>query len=151
MKRSPDIKKLESTLRSSKLVSGGFLANDARPLEEIIDSDAADVAGHNLSMSEITARMKHISNVAKAGLGTFVKIDERLEASVSDTRGCVACPWPHPGRFSKTVVRVRRVDTGDTIEWSDLNVHMIDAHGFFEGRGSAFRLDPARLIEIIFA
>ena len=28
--------------------------------------------------------------------------------------------------------------------------HLIDKHGFFEGKGCAFRIEPARLIDMLF-
>jgi hypothetical protein len=36
------------------------------------------------------------------------------------------------------------------VQWSDLSIHLIGAHGFFEGRGSFFRLEPAELVAILF-
>jgi hypothetical protein len=34
--------------------------------------------------------------------------------------------------------------TGDEMVWTALNVHLIREHGFYEGRGSPFRIDPAQ-------
>jgi len=28
---------------------------------------------------------------------------------------------------------------------------MIEAHGFFQGRGSSFRLEPKELVDVVFA
>jgi hypothetical protein len=36
------------------------------------------------------------------------------------------------------------------MHWSDLNIHLIAKHGFFEGKGSAFRIEPKELISTIF-
>jgi hypothetical protein len=150
MKRTPHMQKLEETLRASKIVAGGFLGTDERPLEEIIEADGAEVTGLDRSIPEIATRMWEITDLAKRGLETSVEIDEGLEARVIEARGPIPCPWPHPGRFSKTVVMATRTGTGKSVRWTELNIHMIEAHGFFEGRGSGFRIEPADLIEVLF-
>jgi hypothetical protein len=48
------------------------------------------------------------------------------------------------------VTTVELLDTSSTIRWSDLNIHLIAEHGFFEGKGSSFRIEPARLVAAIF-
>ncbi len=150
MKQSPDVEKLEQVLRSSRLVAGGFLGSDTRTPEEIIEEDTAKAERLGQSVSHIAARMKEITEQAKRGLGTVVNISGRLECRVTDTRGWIPCPWPHPGKYSKAVTHAKRTDTGESAIWSDLSIHMIGEHGFFEGRGSSFRINPARLIDIIF-
>jgi hypothetical protein len=62
----------------------------------------------------------------------------------------LVCPWPHPARFAKRVTTIRTAKTGRTIKWSDLNIHLIAEHGFFEGKGSTFRIEPGELIKVIF-
>ncbi len=94
--------------------------------------------------------MSEITNIAKCGLGTWVRVDNNLEAKTDEARGFLPCPWPHIGRFAKRVTIVRRINTSDTIKWSDLNIHLIGEHGFFQGRGSTFRIEPKNLIEMIF-
>jgi len=150
MKRSPKSKKLDEILAASRIVSGGFLGSDHRTAEEIIDSDAATVARLGYSNKQIASRMKALTEIARSGLGTFVDAGENLEVKVDDTRGTLVCPWPHAGRYFKTVTTAHRTDTGKTLRWSELSIHMIAEHGFFEGTGSTFRLDPDTLIQIIF-
>jgi hypothetical protein len=31
-----------------------------------------------------------------------------------------------------------------------LNIHLVEEHGFFEGRGAFFRIEPEELIRVIF-
>jgi len=150
MKRTPELQRLEEILRVSRIVSGGFMGNDPRVLEEILDADAAEVSRHGYTTEQIASRMLELTKRAQAGLGTPVKLDEKREGFVDENRGQLVCPWPHAGRYLKTVTNLRRTDTGEIIRWSDLAVHMIGAHGFFQGRGSAFRLEPGDLVQILF-
>jgi len=150
MKRSPDMQRLEEVLRSSKLVAGGFLGTDTRPLEAVIESDLGEVERLGRTIPEVTSRMWEIADLAKRGLETTVHIESSLEARVIEARGPMPCPWPHAGTFLKTVVTATRTDTGKSVRWTELNIHMIEAHGFFEGRGSLFRIEPRDLVDVIF-
>ena len=144
------MQQLEEILRSSRFVADGFMDEDPRILEEILEDDAAEVAGLDTTADEIADRMKELTDLARQGLGTTLKLDDRIEGFVQETRGAMVCPWPHSGSYSKNVTTVRRTDTGETIRWSDLSIHFIRAHGFFEGRGSHFRLEPKDLVRILF-
>lgn len=150
MKESPDENKLERMLRSSKLAAGGFLSDDSRTLAEIVDADASELSRLGYSVEQIASAMQAITDAAIAGLGTWVPIDENRKAMVAEARGFAICPWPHSGRYVKRITTVERLDSGATVRWSDLNIHMIAEHSFFEGRGSAFRIEPEKLVAVIF-
>jgi hypothetical protein len=36
------------------------------------------------------------------------------------------------------------------IRWSGPSLHFIEAHGFFQGKGSPFSLEPRDLVEVFF-
>lgn len=150
MKRSPDAKRLEEVLRCSRIVLGGFMGKDPRTLEEVIEVDGVALDRLGISVPELAARMRELTERGKPGLGTPVRVGEQWEVVVNENRGQTICPWPHAGDYQKTVTTVRRLDTGVTARWSDLSLHFIEAHGFFQGRGSPFRLEPRDLVEVLF-
>jgi hypothetical protein len=150
MKESPQARKLDRMLRSSKLVAGGFMGTDSRSAAEVIDADIAELSKLGFATEQLASRMQEITNKAKGGLGTWVKVDDKRQAMVEEAKGPAICPWPHPGRYVKRVTTVERLDSGETVRWSDLNIHLIAEHSFFEGRGSPFRIQPAKLIDVIF-
>ena len=127
------------------------MGSDPRSLDAIIRRDAADLRKLKLSRSQVSDRMDSITRRALEGLGTTVPVAPGLTASVNDTRGWLDCPWPHAVRCRKTVTTLCRPETGQTVRWSGLSAHLIREHGFFQGRGSAFRLDPAELADILFS
>ena len=149
MKQSLDMIKLDEVLRSSRLVDGGFMGDDHRAVTEVIDADAALLSKADVSLKRLAGRMQEITDMAIKGLGTQIVIDQRLSAKVDEAKGAVVCPWPHTANFAKRVTTVTQRDTGKSIRWSDLSIHMIREHGFFEGIGSSFRLEPNELIEIL--
>jgi hypothetical protein len=150
MKESPQNKKLEEILRSTKLVAGGFMGSDTRSVSEIIDADASVLSSSDYTAEQVAHRMQEITDMAIDGLGTWVTIDEHRQAKVDEAKGSQPCPWPHIGRFAKRVTTFRHIESGKTIIWSDLNIHLIGEHGFFEGKGSNFRIEPKELISILF-
>jgi len=143
------MEKLEDLLRSSQLVAGGFLGHDTRPIEEIIEADAAALEHLGVSPADLAGRMKDLAARARAGLGSFVPVDATLQVACDDNRGLLICPGGDGTRHNKTVTTARRTDTGKTVRWSDLSAHLIGCHGFFQGRGSPFRIEPADLVEVI--
>ncbi len=150
MKKSPQEKKLEELLKSSKFSSSGFLGTDRRNLWEIIDEDAAQVARTGRTMEEVATRMQQLTNAGAEGLGEWVAIGQNLRVMVDDNRGVVPCPWPHRVRCLKRITTVNNSETGTYLRWSELNIHLIKEHGFFEGKGSPFRIEPTALVLMIF-
>jgi len=150
MKQGPEVQHLDMALRSSALVAGGFMGHDPRSVTEVIDTDAAELFRLGVTDKELAARMKEITQKAADAQGTWVEIDPDHEAQVDETRGATACPWRHRGRYFKRVTTVRRKNSDETIRWSDLNTHMVDAHGFLEGKGSMFRIEPAPFVRMLF-
>ena len=149
-KKTPQIQKLEEVLHSSKLVAGGFMGSDTRSVLDIIDADLAELSELTVTAEHIAARMQEITDIAKDGLGNWVTIDENRQAVVEEAKGTLVCPWPHPGKFAKRVTTVKLTGSGQSIKWADLSIHLILEHGFFQGKGSAFRIEPEALIKIIF-
>lgn len=147
MKQPGDIQKIEEDLRDSKIVAGGFMGDETRSLSEIIDADNAELAGLNITAKQLAEKMQKITDQAKTALGEWVMIGKNINAKTDEAKGILTCPWPHTGKFDKRVTTVKKTDTGQTIFWSDLNIHLIAEHAFFEGKGSPFRLEPTKLAE----
>jgi hypothetical protein len=150
MKQGPEVQHLDIALRLSTLVAGGFMGDDPRSVTEVIDTDAGDLSRLRVTAGDLAARMKDITEKAAGALGTWTEVAPGLEAQVDETRGANPCPWRHRGRYFKRITTVRRKGSDETLRWSDLNTHMIGAHGFFEGKGSMFRVEPAELVKMLF-
>lgn len=150
MKESPHDRKLEELLRSSRLAAGGFMGHDNRSVSEVIDADAAELSRLGFTKEQVAERMRQITQVAISGLGTWVQVNDDLEGKVDEAKGRLICPWPHKGQLVKRITVVKVIKTGESIRWSDLNTHLISEHGFFEGKGSNFRIEPRELVRIIF-
>lgn len=150
MKPSPQDKKLDEMLRSSALVAGGFMGSDPRQAAEVIAADAATLQACGVNAAMLARRMSALTAIAQQGLGTWADAEAGLRVMSDDYKGVLVCPWGHVGRYAKRVTVAERPATGQTLTWTDLNVHLIEAHGFFEGHGSAFRIEPEEAVRILF-
>jgi hypothetical protein len=120
----------------------GFLGTDRRALEQIIDADSSTVAGLDTTHTELAGVLLNMLEKAAAGLGTRVAVAEHLEADYCEVMGRIPCPWGD-GSFQKGEVTLIDTETGATLYFSPLSVHMIAHHGFYDGHGSRYRVDPA--------
>lgn len=145
MKQDPSPAHVEGRMRPGVIAKDGFLGEDTRTLSQILSEDEAEVRRLGLDHRRIADRLRRLMEEGAKGLGTEVPVEGRFLVTVDDARGRVPCPWPGDGSFPKTIVHVKKIATGETMMFSALNVHLIEAHGFYEGRGSHFRLDPARI------
>jgi hypothetical protein len=151
MKQSPREKKLEEVLRSTHLVAGGFMGTDSRHPIEIIEKDTVELERLGVTAEQVAARMTELTELAKPRLGNWIdSATRKLRVKSEDFKGALVCPWPHPGTFDKRITTVEHLETGEQISWTDLNIHMIAEHGFFEGKGAFFRIEPAEIVSILF-
>ena len=136
-------------MQAENISRDGFLGADRRPLAEIIRADAETVKKLGLTHLTIAERMGYFREAGKKGLGEFVKLAPYFEVLCEITRGFIPCPFGEPGRHRKTIVTVRNLRLRKEITFSDLNIHLIAVHGFYEGKGSPFRLEPDKLAQIL--
>ena len=151
MKQSPRDKKLEEVLRSTHLVAGGFMGSDSRHPIEVIEQDMTELENAAMTTTRLAERMAELTELATPRLGSWIDCAfGKLRVKSEDFKGALVCPWPHSGTFDKRITTVEHLETGKQISWTDLNIHMIAEHGFFEGKGAFFRIEPVEIISILF-
>jgi hypothetical protein len=149
MKQSPQMNAIQEQMQPGVLTLHGFLGTDPRPLVEILESDAAEVGRLGTSHTAIAERMRYFRDSGEKGLGEFTTVDGHFEVRVDSIRGKIPSPFGGPGLHSKTNTILVNKRLNRTIIFTDINIHLIGDHGFYEGRGSLFRLEPADLVEIL--
>jgi hypothetical protein len=149
MKQDPFLEAVEGRMRRGFITKEGFLGKDTRQLVEILIEDEAAVNRLGLANEEVAQRLRYFLEKAREGLGTEVLVEGKFLVSADDVRGRLPCPWGHRGLYPKTNVRLRNIENNMEIVFTGLQIHMIAAHGFYEGKGSAFRLEPDVLKEAL--
>ncbi len=150
MKQGPLSDEIQNRMGPGVLTKDGFLGHDTRKLADIIFDDAIALASANLTNKDISDKMKYLTEKAKEGLGSTVEVDGAFLVSADEHKGSIPCPFGDNYRAGKANTTVTTINGGLTLTWSDLNIHMIEKHGFYEGQGSCYRLEPSRLIEVLF-
>ena len=149
MKQSPELQKAQENMKPGKIVRDGFLGTDPRNLIDILIEDDADVQRMGLSHAAIAARMRELRGEGAKGLGDFINVAPHFVVRVDLYRGKLPCPFGHRGIIRKSSITVQNTRLGREIIYTDLNIHMIAAHGFYEGKGAPFRLEQKELVEIL--
>lgn len=149
MKQSAELEAVQARMKPGVLTQQGFLGPDARKLADILDADQAAVLRLGLTHARIAERLEAFREAGLKGLGTEVPVPPHFEVRVDGARGVLPCPFGHKGVFDKTFTWVRNRRLGEALSCSDLQLHLIREHGFYEGEGSEYRLDPARLARVL--
>jgi hypothetical protein len=150
MKQTPKEQKITARMQPGVITLSGFLGSDERHYHEIIEEDEKVLAASNITPEEIAERLAYFTKLSFDSFQGPVLIDDIFEVETEVTRGKLPCPFSHPGIYRKTVTTLTNLKTGVTITWSGLNIHLIGIHHFFEGKGSAFRLEPEILVKNLF-
>ena len=128
-----------------KLIQGNYMRGESRGLSRLIDDDKALVSSLDLDMEIVTNLLDRLYHEACAGMGDPVQVDGKYEVSLREDRGKMACPWSDRYFAPKALVSARNIKNDRTIRFSVLGLHMIKQHGFFQGIGSPFRIEPQDL------
>ena len=140
---------LEQTLRQASAAHAGFLGPDERSLAAILQADDEAIRRRGLTHAHIAQHLLALRQVGWEGLGDPVPVPPHFEVRVDAARGTLPCPFGDQGSFAKVNTTVHNLKSGKEITFTDLNIHLIAAHGFYEGHGTQFRLDPEQLMDTL--
>jgi hypothetical protein len=149
MKQTVELKKAQDRMAPGVITRDGFLGTDARSLVDILAADDGEAKRLGVTHQAIAGRMIALRDAGMRGLGEYIDAEGHFEVRVDSVRGKLPCPFGDPGVFPKTNVSVRNTVLAREIVYTDLSIHMIYAHGFYEGRGNPFRLEPHDLVEVL--
>ena len=149
MKQTLAFTRIQQKMAPGVITRDGFLGEDRRNLVDILTQDDGEVRRLGYSHQEIARRMVELRDAGVSGLGEYIDVEPHFEVRVDSVRGKLPCPFGDPGIFPKTNTTVRNKRLGRELTFTDLHIHMVGSHGFYEGKGSPFRLEAAELAEIL--
>jgi hypothetical protein len=133
--------------------TAGFLGKD----EKLIDVLAADnkyvVDELGLTHQELAEHLRTLGAIARwkdfnrAEQGEFVYHGRRFKCSATVFKGYQESPFYDDTR-TDTDVTIENVATGKKIRYSLLVPLMIDRYGFYEGKGTRYRVEPSQVLEV---
>ncbi len=148
MKESPKDRDVKHDMRPGAQTLDGYLGDDNRALQQIIDDDKAILQAFNIEAKDLVKVMRKITRAGTAGIGNPVEVDG-YSVIVDEWMGWLGCPFKDARRAAKRNSAVTNLRTGETMNWSDLHMHLIEEHSFFQGKGSGHRLEPEQLIKFL--
>lgn len=142
MKQNPKEIPVLEDLRAGILARDGFLGTDTRPYPQIIEDDAALLAELGVTAQDLGQQLADLTKVGLEGMGEWVAVNG-FEVKVDEYMGKIGCPFrDHRAAKRNTTLKNSK---GEELVYTDLAVHLILKHGFFQGLGSKYRLDPAHV------
>lgn len=148
MKQNPKQEQLRENLKASKLAKEGFLGEDTRPLEEIVQEDLEELNAMGLTAQKLAERMEQLTALGLKGHGMAVEA-EGYSLEVEEFMGRMPCPFRDGKRLAKRNTVATRLADGAQMSWTDASIHLIGQHGFFQGLGSPYRLEPVALARFL--
>lgn len=148
MKMTHELNIAYHNMMPGKITQEGFLGDDNRKLVDIIAHDEELVAKLNLSYDKLTAKMEYLLTEGLKGLGEFVEVDNTWLVKVDEVRGNLPCPF-EDGIYHKRNIQVKNIKLDKIVNFSDLSIHLIKTHHFFQGKGSFYRLEPHLLKDVL--
>ena len=124
-----------------------FLGSDTRLIAQIIESDEAELRAAGLGADELARAMRRLTEKGMESLGDEVQADGFM-VRVEEYMGQIGCPFKHgvsEAKRNTTAVDPR----GRVMTWTDMSIHLIERHGFFQGEGSDYRLEPLELADFL--
>jgi len=144
MKLTPGEQKIQGNFLPGAITRDGFLGSDSRHIHDIVLEDGRTLERLGLNTGEIADRLKFFMDEGKKGLEAPV-VSGTFTVQVEWHKGSLPCPFGEGGLHQKIMARLCSNQTGKCIRFSQMNIHLIREHGFFEGKGSPLRLDPEDL------
>lgn len=149
MKQSPEYDAIQKEMQPGVITLPGFLGPDKRHLIDIIVEDEGSVGRLDTTVEAIAQRMQYFRDAGLDGLGEFITLDETFDVRVDSVRGKLPSPFGGPGMYDKINTTVVNKVLNREITYTDLDIHFIKDHSFFQGKGSQYRLEPHNLVEIL--
>ena len=126
----------------------GFLGDDERSLADIIADDEEAFVRLGLDFAKVADELRRLRDEGYKGLGEPITVEGTWVVVSGEARGMLPCPY-EDGLWHKNGIALRRIDSGASLIYSDLSLHLLEAHHFCEGRASPFRLEPSAIARVL--
>lgn len=140
---------LEKDMRPGAYATRGFLGADERLLDILVEDNRYIVEQLGLTHQELAKHLRAIGQIAaKSGSLEFRYHGRRFKASVRLSRWYQASPF-RDGTQTNALVISDNLDSEKRLEYSLLMPDLIERYGFYEGKGTPYRLDPRKIVEFL--
>lgn len=147
MRQTPELQRIQELMKPGIISEEGFLGEDIRNLADILADDELQVLALGFTHVEIANAMEKLTDIGRETFGNPVLVDGFLRVTVDSSKGKIVSPFG--GLHDKENTEIVNTKTDETINWTTLSIHLIRDHGFYQGKGSFFRVDPNKVVRIL--
>ncbi len=123
------------------------MGTDRRPVDEIVAADRNTLERLGTAAAAVAGRLRAVDRRAREAQGAPIELAPGIEARHFEAMGRMPSPFPGDGVFPKGETRIEWND-GRSLRVTSLGIALIELHGFFQGMGSPYRIDPATAAEL---
>ncbi len=144
---------LEKDMRPGVASRAGFLGKDERLLDVLAADNAYVVDELGLTHQELARHLRVVGAIARkyAAAGKadkeFAYHGRRYKVRAEFYRGYQESPF-EDGTKTNCNVTVRNLTNGKALHYSLLVPEMIERYGFYEGKGTPYRVEPRAILEV---
>jgi len=149
MKQDLYYTKIQQRMKKGVLVLEGFLGDDKRNLVDIINEDNETVKRLGFTHQIIAEKLNELREIGLKAIEQSVIYKDHIEIKVEIFRGKLPCPFGEKGIYQKSEIVVINKKIDEQIKYTDLSIHLIKEHGFYQGVGSPYRLDPEKIVRVL--
>lgn len=150
MKMSPEFVRAMHNMQPGEITADGFLGDDERSLVDIIAADEAAMARQEMTFDESSERLEYLMEAGRKGLGEPVTVDGKWRVKTDEARGVLPSPF-EDGVFRKVNATIATVsDPTVQVRITALSLHLMKKYHFLQGKGASFRIEPAKLKQVLF-
>jgi len=152
------LEEIEARMRPGNFSEVGFLG-PAESLAHVLEMDARTLNELGVNEQALADSLGQLLEAAVASKRTVTHVG-RYKVRLQRYKGVQICPFapqPHENpcpagggiRFASIDWDIKNTRTGPGISGPGLIVHLIAAHGFFEGLRAPYRVSPRALAELL--
>lgn len=146
------IAELERDMRPGAPVKAGsdkgFLGAEERLLDVLIADNETVVKRLKLTHQTVATHLLAVAAIGEKLKGTpFLYHGRPFKVTVRRFRGFQFSPFQDDTETNAEAT-VENLDSGHKLEYSLLAPQMIERYGFYEGKGTPYRVDPERVVEV---
>jgi hypothetical protein len=142
---------LEDDMRPGALSTAGFLGKDERLLDVLAADNRYVVTELGLTHQQLARPLLVLGAVAAKGAVRGPKEvtyhGRRFKVRAALSRGFVKSPF-RDGARTNCEVMVENLGSGKKLTYSLLVPQMIERYGFYEGKGTRYRVEPRAILEV---
>jgi hypothetical protein len=140
------VAQLEAVMKPGKSSHAGFLGS-AETLLDVLAHDNETVVANGVTHAQLASPLESIMELAPNGAAEVELGGTKYKVIVDSFRGMQASPF-NDGQLTNVDVHVTNLSNGKSLSYSGLIPHFIKQYGFYEGKGTSYRLPPEKILEV---